>query len=81
MSLRASRKPDGSFEVEGERFRLDEVAQGRFEVVNVADGVRVGRLHLDAHGAATAEPGSAVAPVVEAIAALLSQPRGMLPLQ
>jgi hypothetical protein len=81
MTVHAVRKPDGSFEVRGERFRLDEVDQDRFDVVNVRDGVRVGSLHLDAHGAAGVDAGSGSIEVVRAIAKLLSQPRGSLPLQ
>jgi hypothetical protein len=82
--MRATRSPDGSFEVRGARYRLVETSDGVFEVVGEHDGAVAGRVRLGhAHGAPDAQvvPGASAEDVVKAIARLLSSPRGALPLQ
>ena len=78
----AKMKPDGSVEVGDERYRLVEVARTQFRLERLRDGAIVGEVNVPPHGKPEATPANpAEAAVVEAVAALLESPRGLLPLQ
>jgi len=77
-------EPDGSFAVSGVHYRLEQDGD-HFAVVRSSDGVTVGGFQLNtlprASRAAVIDEDSHDAVVVQAIADLVSQPRGLLPLQ
>lgn len=81
MKLRAVRRSDGSIDVGGHHYRLEE-RDGRFEVVR-ADGEPVGSIRFrdDVARGFEVEAPSDGRKVVEAVARLLAAPRGVLPLQ
>ena len=81
MKLRAVREPDGSVEVEGARYRLRE-EDDRFVVVQADGGEELGSFRVKdvAHGFEV-DASDGDRRVVEAIARLFAQPRGLLPLQ
>jgi nitrous oxide reductase accessory protein NosL len=84
MTLTAHGRPDGSFEVAGTQYRLDQHGD-HFVVIRAADGERVGGFVLNdlpgPRGAAVIDGDTTEPAVVKAIAQLVSQPRGLLPLQ
>jgi hypothetical protein len=85
--MHATRNPDGSFSLEGQRYRLKEKpdAEGTYDVCEETTGTLVGsfRMHTARDGEPQLEvlPPSEAAETVRAIAALLEMPRGALPLQ
>ncbi|HLV20756.1 MAG TPA: hypothetical protein VKZ49_07735 [Polyangiaceae bacterium] len=82
----ASRGADGSFEVEGRRYRLRELGGAQF-AVDDEQGRQVGQLRLverpkGGKGPAVIIEEALGAPdVVKRIAKLLEMPRGLLPVQ
>ena len=84
MQPKAHGEPDGSFDVSGIRYRLEQ-NDDHFVVVRSSDGVAVGGFRLNAlaraRSAAVIDEDSADVNVVKAIADIVSQPRGLLPLQ
>jgi hypothetical protein len=72
------RKPDGSFHCGDHDYRLEQ-HEDRFDVVR-EDGEHVGAFVLQ-QSTAEVEAGALEPAVVSAIAKLLSNPRGLLPLQ
>jgi hypothetical protein len=81
MKLRAVRRPDGSIEIDGVRYRLRE-QDDRFEVVREDGGAALGafRIRDVSHGFEVDAPDSNRA-IVQAVAKLFAAPRGVLPLQ
>ena len=83
--MQAHRNADGTFLIAGVNYRLNERADGVFDVLREQDGAIVGRIRLVAHrgGGPAAEPlPDADSPeIVRTIALLLDAPRGALPLQ
>jgi hypothetical protein len=81
MKHRAIRKPDGSIQVAGASYRLEENAD-RFLVVRASDGGRIGSFRVkDALHRFEIEASDEMRSVVRAIAELQATPRGLLPLQ
>jgi hypothetical protein len=81
MKHRAIRKPDGSIEVAGTSYRLDERGD-RFVVVRAGDGGEIGAFRMqDAAHRFEIEASDEMRSVVRAIAKMLATPRGLLPLQ
>ena len=80
--MRAKLLPDGTVEVQGEAYRLVEVARSRFRLERVRDGSALGEVDVASRDAAEGRPvDPAHAAVVQAVAELLDGPRGLLPLQ
>jgi hypothetical protein len=84
MHLKVHGQPDGSFDVSGVRYRLEQDGD-HFAVVRSSDGAVIGGFRLNAlpraTRAAVIDEDSREAEIVEAIATVVSQPRGLLPLQ
>ena len=82
--MQARRRPDGAFEYGNELYRLEDRERDTFAVRRVRDGEVMGRLRfVDGRSDAETEVEGPVieADVVRAIARLLDEPRGLLPLQ
>ncbi|HEX7668086.1 MAG TPA: hypothetical protein VF395_00815 [Polyangiaceae bacterium] len=83
--MHATRNPDGSFQYEGTRYRLEQVGADAFDVVGETDHEIIGRLKVNPGTSGgptvTALPGAASPEVVRAISLLVAEPLGMLPLQ
>jgi hypothetical protein len=84
--MQAHRNSDGTFLIAGVRYRMNDRADGEFDVIREQDGAIAGRIRLVSHsggGGPGAEPvPDADAPeIVRTIAPLLDAPRGALPLQ
>jgi len=77
----ARRRPDGTFEVGNEIYRLEDRERDSFDVRRVRDAEVVGRLRF-VNGGETEVDGPAIdVDVVRAITRLLDGARGLLPLQ
>ena len=80
MGHRATRHPDGSIEIEGSRYTLDEQGD-RFVVVD-AGGAQVGSFRVkDVSHRFEVDAAPDRHALVRAIARLMASPRGILPLQ
>lgn len=83
--MHAKRNPDGSFDCEGLRYRLEQVSGDAFDVVGETDREIVGRLQVNPRTSGgptvTALPGAGQPAVVAAISLCVAEPLGMLPLQ
>jgi hypothetical protein len=78
---RAIQKPDGSIEVDGACYRLQEI-NDHFLVVRSDDGGEVGAFRMkDAAHGFEIDASDEMRAVVHAVASLFSTPRGLLPLQ
>jgi hypothetical protein len=80
----ARQKADGSFEYDGELYRLEDRERDHFAVRRIRDDAIVGGLRFvnDKHEARTEPDGaSAEADVVRAIGRILDRALGLLPLQ
>jgi hypothetical protein len=82
---RVKMNPDGTLDIDGRPHRLIELGEGRYDVVRVSDGARVGAFYIPAPGAHGA-PRVELAPgtpeeVLRQVVALLGSPRGLAPLQ
>jgi hypothetical protein len=84
-SKQARRNPDGSFEYDGTKYRLERASDDAFDVIGETDHKVVGRLKVNpsTSGGPTVKalPGAALPEVVGAISRLAAEPLGMLPLQ
>jgi len=82
--VHAKVNPDGSIEVDGTVYRLVEMGGRRYELERSGDHARVGAFELSPAGS---EPlfvearGGVSQGIVRAVADLLAEPRGLLPLQ
>jgi len=83
--VRVKRNPDGSFECEAIRYRLEQVSDSFFDVVRENDHSVVGRLEVapgtSGEPVVSVLPGAALPEVADAISRLMAEPRGVLPLQ
>jgi hypothetical protein len=78
----AKMNPDGTMDVGGDAYRVVDIGADLFRLDRVRDGAAMGEISLPAGKDAetrAAEPGAQA--VLDAAAALLVGPRGILPLQ
>jgi hypothetical protein len=81
MKLRAVRRPDGTIDVGGASYRLDE-RDDRFVVIRADDGRELGTFRIkDATHSEVIDANDDSRAVIDAVAELFSTPRGLLPLQ
>jgi hypothetical protein len=83
--MHARRNPDGSFQYEAIRYRLEQTSDDSFDVVRENDHEVVGRIQVlpGTSGAplVSALPSATLPEVVDAISALMAESPGVLPLQ
>jgi hypothetical protein len=83
--MRAKRNPDGSFDYEEIRYRLEQRSGRSLDVVREIDRVVIGRLEIKSATSGgpvvSALPGATLPEVVDAICVLLAEPLGVLRLQ
>lgn len=82
MSMHIKHNPDGTLELAGNAYRIDDRDRTRCEVIRVKDGHKMGAFTIRDRGAAHVEAAEdASKEIVSAIADAWSEPRSPFPIQ
>lgn len=82
MSMHIKHKPDGTLEIAGNAYRIDDRDRSRCEVIRVKDGQKMGAFTLEGRGVGHVEAAEGASKeIVSAIADAWIEPRSPFPIQ